>query len=103
MKPSNELVREIAKRFREKGFSQVEGYNRFGYVRETPSSVVVSRENGQDTPIPFAKIAMAIDAVRKEHSVYFKGPSALRKFGITHINSPIWSLLHLLSLNEIIG
>ena len=31
---------------------------------------------------------------------YDKGPDALRDLGITHINSPIHSLLHLLSREE---
>jgi len=102
MKSSEELVGEILKRFRERGFSQVGVYNRFGYIRETPNSVIVSRERGEDTPISFSKITTAIDAVRSDHGVYTRGPSALRRFGITHISSPIWSLLHLLSLNEIL-
>ena len=103
MKSSDDLVQKIVKRFKEKGYSQVEGYNRFGYVRETPSAVIVSREKGKDTTIPFAKLLKAIEAVRDEHKVYSKGPSALRDYGITHINSPVWSLIHLLSLNEIIS
>ena len=103
MNPSDYLVKKIVKRFKEKGYSQVEGYNRFGYMRETPSAVIVSREKGKDTAIPFAKIEKAIEAIREEHNVYSKGPSALRDYGITHINSPVWSLIHLLSLNEIIS
>lgn len=102
MKSSQELTREIVKRFSERGVSRVPGYNRFGYISESGSAVFVTRERGQDTKIPFSKIEQAIKAVRKDPNVYSKGPSALRSHGITHINSPVWSLLHFLSLDEIV-
>lgn len=102
MKSSQELTKEIVKRFRERGVSRVPGYNRFGYISESDSAVYVSRERGQNTRIPFSKIEQVIKAVRKDTNVYSKGPSALRSYGITHINSPVWSLLHFLSLDEII-
>jgi len=102
MKSSTELVQEIIKRFREIRNSQVQGYYSFGYIRETKNAVIVSRETGQGTRIPFSKIETAIDAVRSDDSVYSEGPSALRRYGITHVNSPTWSLLHMLSLEEIL-
>ncbi len=80
---------------------QVEWYKRFGYVRETPNAVVVSRENGQPTPIPHTKIAQAVEAVRSDPTVYDAGPSFLRDHGITHLNSPLWALLHLLTPAEL--
>ncbi|MEK7775315.1 MAG: hypothetical protein AAB305_05475 [Candidatus Zixiibacteriota bacterium] len=62
---------------------------------------MISRERGKDTRIPFHKIADAIVAVRKDHKVYSEGPSRLRKHGLTHITSPLWALLHLLTLEEL--
>ena len=94
-------VNLVIKRFQEKGFAQVSDYNRFGYIKRTDKALVVSRENGEDTRIPLEKIKLAIQAVQKNNSVYDDGPSSLRKFGITHINSPVWALIHLLSLSEI--
>ncbi len=101
MKPTHELVSEIVERFRARGYAQVEGYKRFGFIRETPNAVVVSRETGQPTPIPHAKIVQAVEAVRSDPAVYDAGPSFLRDHGITHLNSPIWALLHLLTLAEL--
>ena len=106
-KPVDAVVAEIVRRFKSRGYSQVENckrhYNKFGYLRETAGSVYVSREKGQDTPIPFSKISIAIEAVRKDREVYSAGPTSLRKHGITHITSPIWSLLHMLTLEELIN
>ena len=41
-----------------------------------------------------------IEAVKKDVTVYVDGPDRLREFGITHINSPVWALLHLLDFDE---
>lgn len=94
------LLGKILQRFSDKKVCQVEGYNSFGYIRETNNSVYVTRENGQDTPIPFKKIIIGIEACQKNLSLYNLGPGELREYGITHINSPIWSLLHLLKEEE---
>jgi hypothetical protein len=82
-------------------FAQVAGYNKFGFVKRGESHVVVSRENGKDTRIPFSKIAESVSAVRRDPKVYSEGPSRLRQHGITHITSPLWALLHLLTLEEL--
>lgn len=97
------LINLIRERFEEKGYAQVSGNNKFGYLGGNQNHFIVSRENGSDTKIPIDKIISAIEAVRKENAVYNQGPSALRKYGITHINSPIWAILHLLTINEIIA
>lgn len=39
---------------------------------------------------------IAIEAYQNNPDLYHAGPSALRDFGITHVTSPVWSLLHLL-------
>jgi len=91
------LLGKILQRFSDRSVSKVEGYNSFQYLRETDNSVYVGREKGQDTSIPFKKIIVGIEAFKENPELYDKGPNSLREFGITHINSPIWSLLRLLS------
>ena len=103
MKQVDCVVDEIIRRFRFRGHSCVEGYNKFGYVRDAGRSVVVSRETGKNTVIPFKKLCMAVEAMRIDHNLYHMGPTGLRKYGITHINSPVWSLLHLLTIEELIN
>ena len=100
MASSQALLQNILQTFRAKGYAQVPGYNKFGYIRETGNAVIVSREAGQDTRIPFDKIVEAIEAVRKDSKVYTEGPSALRAHGITHITSPLWALVNLLPQSE---
>jgi len=98
---TSQIIRQIVKRFQQQGYAQVPGYNRFDYVGKGESYVIISRENGNDTKIPFSKLAESIEAVRKDFRVYSEGPSKLRQYGITHITSPLWALLHLCTLEEL--
>lgn len=97
---SEYLLSIILERFKEKGMAKVDNYNSFGYVRETPKSVIVTREKGKDTPVPHIKIIKGIDAYKNKPDLYDEGPGALREFDITHVTSPVWSLLHLLKKEE---
>ena len=102
MKDSNSIASELIRRLEARKFAQVDGYNKFGFVKKTSTYVVVSREAGQDTKIPGAKLAEAVEAVRCDHNVYSGGPSKLQKKGLTYISSPLWSILHLMTLAELI-
>ncbi len=94
------LLGKILQRFQDRSVSQVVGYNRFGYVRETNKAVIVTREDGKDTPIPFSKMIIGIEAYQNNPDLYLEGPNVLRDFGITRVNSPVWSLLHLLDKSD---
>ena len=94
------LLGKILQKFKAQQFAQVQGYKLFGYIRETENMVYITRETGQDTPIPFEKIKIGIEAFRTDPNLYHQGPSKLRAFGITHVTSPIWSLLHLLDISD---
>jgi hypothetical protein len=94
------LLGKILQRFCDQKISQVENYNAFGYIAETKSFVIVTREKGKDTKIPFSKMLIGIEAYQQNPNLYNENSNALRKFGITHVNSPVWSLLHLLTEEE---
>jgi len=94
------LLGKILQKFKDKKISHVSNYNSFGYIKETDNAVFVTRESGNDTRLPFEKILIAIDAFKDNSELYDNGPGALRDYGITHINSPVWSILHLLSKSE---
>lgn len=94
------LLGKILQKFSDQKVSKVGQYNSFAYIRETNKAVHVTRENGKDTTVPFSKILTAIDAFKENPDLYFEGPGKLRDFGITHVNSPVWSLLHLLTIEE---
>ena len=91
------LLGKILQRFKDKTFAKVDGYNSFGYIRETDKAVFVTREAGEDTPIPFVKILKGIDAYKSNTTLHQTTPTALRDFGITHVTSPVFALLHLLN------
>jgi hypothetical protein len=97
---SNALLAKILETFREKNITHVEGYTSFGYIRETGSAVLVTRQHGQDTRVPYSKILKGIDAYKADLELYNEGPDALRACGITHVNSPVWSMLHLISVEN---
>lgn len=101
MKQASEVVKLILQRFKSNGYSQVPGYKKFGFIGITAKVVTVSREAGEDTRIPFTKLEATVQAARKDPLVYDAGPGRLREHGITHINSPLWSLLHMVSKQEI--
>ena len=100
MRTLQEMRELLINRFREIGIARAFELNSFGYLRETDSTVIVKRENGNETVVSFAKIEKAIDAVRQDQSVYNAGPRRLREFGITHVNSPVYAILHLMEYGE---
>jgi len=94
------LLGKILQRFFDTKIAKVEGYNSFGYIKETNNSVFVTREAGVDTPIPFNKLIIGIEAYQSNPNLFDSNPTALREFGITHVTSPIFALLHLLSKED---
>lgn len=94
------LLGKILQRFYDAKTAQVEGYTSFGYIKQTDTAVYVTREYGKDTRVSFDKILIGIKGYQKEPSLYHEGPGALRDLGITHVNSPVWSLLHLLDVKD---
>jgi hypothetical protein len=93
------ILGRIIQRLIDQEFAQVPGYNRFGFVETRANSLIVSRENGSDTSIPFSQLLKAIEGYKACSGDYNKGPTALRGYGITHVTSPIFALLHLLDIN----
>lgn len=102
MRDGTSVAQQLVDRLCAVGEAQVLGYNRFEYVSHTSRGVKVKRIKGTTTLIPFSRIARAVDAVRSDLGVYDRGPAALRKFGITHVTSPIWAILHLESKEQLL-
>lgn len=102
MRSCDAVIEDIVHALREERVAQVPGYAAFRFLRLAGESILVERQNGNEARIPFSVIRQAIDAVRKDHTVYIGGPGRLRECGITHINSPTWALIRLLPLNKIV-
>jgi hypothetical protein len=58
---------KILQRFKDQGSVEVHGYKSFTYSKETERSVMVGRENGADTPIPFEKLKRGVEAFRSNN------------------------------------
>jgi hypothetical protein len=94
------LCGRILQIFIDKGFVQVDGYNKFTYISHKDTFVLVGREKGKDTRIPFGKIIETIVNYQINPDDYDRGPGKTRDYGLTHINSPVWALLHLLEKGD---
>ncbi len=90
----------IIQEFIRKGYSHVDGYNKFTYLKHNGSSVIVGREEGKHTRIDFNKILLVVEGFQENPDDYDLGPSKTRDYGLTHVNSPVWSLMHLLPKEE---
>jgi len=90
------LLGRILQQFIIHKYAQHPGYNKFEYVKYSKSAIYVTREEGKDTAISFAKILVGIKGYQFDLSMYDEGPAKLRELGLTHITSPIFALLHLL-------
>lgn len=64
MEASN-LVKQIINRLKIQGYCQVEGHNKFVYIRETDKSVILLREKGTETRVPYSKMAQVLEAGTK--------------------------------------
>ena len=94
------ILGRILEKFIENKISKYAGYASFGYVSHSDNIIIVTREKGNDTKVPFKKILAGIEAYKLNYKLYEEGPTALREFGISHITSPVYSLLHLLEQKD---
>lgn len=99
---ASEIADVIIERFAEKG--KAEGKRKcFGYVDSYSNGIIVSRENGKDTKISKLHLIATIEAVRIDPSIYDSGPAGLRKYINKRIYSPLWALLRLVSIDELVS
>jgi len=103
MRPISIVVEELIFRFKMKRVAKVDGYNEFKLVKQQGNNLIVTREKGKETEIPKSRISKAIEFVRKDPTIYDRGPGALHGTGVTHITSPVWTILHLMTLEELLS
>ena len=102
-RPVEQVLAEIVSTFRSTGLATSrQAKFRYASAPNKAHSIAVMRGNGNCVPIRHADVVRAIHAVRSDPSIYSRGPSSLREFNITHINSPVWALLRLLPLHKIV-
>jgi len=92
----NRIFNEILLKLKKQGYTQYENYNKFEYEEETTVAIFLKREKGTEVRISKEDLKLVIKEFIKDPKLYFGGPSSLRDLGITHVNSPVHSLLHLL-------
>ncbi len=101
MKNASQVADEIIAKFAKQGTAKGKRIY-FGYVRQVSHGVIVSRERGQDYMVHKDYIIKAVEAVRKEPSIYEAGPTRLHPYIDRWIYSPLWALLRLMTLEELL-
>ncbi len=79
----------------------VPGYTWFEVIESNDQGLNLKRAKGTQALIRRSVLERAVQAVREDPRRYIAGPSSLRSVGITHVTSPAWSLVRLLSLNDL--
>ena len=99
MTDSKILLGKLLQKFEDKGFAKYKTYNRFVRVKEDTASLTILRENGSKWKVDFKRILVGVEFYQSDPEEYHKGPSALRRAGLAHITSPVFTLLHLLPID----
>lgn len=99
---SEQITEMIIQRFVAKGSAQGVR-NVFKFVETVSGGVHVLRECGTIWLIRKEQIEQAVNAVRQEPAIYSTGPSRLKPYITGRVQSPLWAMLHLVSLDEILS
>lgn len=89
------LLQQLLLKFEKAGFSKYKQYNRFEYVDRSASAVTIRRQKGTTAAVPYKKLLYAISLYHEDPALYDAGPGRLHKAGISHVSSPVHSILHL--------
>lgn len=94
------LLGRILQKMITNGYCQMEGYNRYAYLSHSSNSLVIGRKDGMDTTIPYSKILLAIQNYQLNPDDFEGNTTTIKNYGISHIYSPIFSLLHMLNKED---
>lgn len=75
----------------------------FQYAGKSDNAVQILRQTGLSWVIKDYEVKKAVEAVREDFSIYINGPSKLRPYIGRPIHSPLWAMLRLVPLDEIIN
>ena len=77
--------------------------NYYEFIRPVPNGICIQRQNGNRCTIQRDQLCWAIDAVQRDPQIYYTGPISLW-FYIDNKRrlSPLWAMLRLLTLDEIL-
>ena len=102
MRKSEEVASLIIRLFAEKGVAQGK-QNGFKFAGATPNGAHVLRDSGAIWTIKKEQIVRAVEAVRQEPAIYDAGPARLKPYINERVQSPLWAMLRLLSLDKIVS
>jgi len=94
------VANKMLSRFVEQGGAQGKR-NYFGFAGNADDGVSVLRANGKKYDVKREFIVQAVEAVRKDPAIYNAGPTRLKPYINRWIYSPLWAMLHLMTLDEI--
>lgn len=75
----------------------------FKYAGKSDRSIKLVRQTGLSWIIKDNEVKIAVEAVREDFSIYDDGPSTLRPYIGRPIHSPLWAMLRLVPLDQLLN
>jgi hypothetical protein len=74
----------------------------YKYAGKSAGAVQITRQTGLNWVIKNNEVKIAVEAVREDFSIYNGGPTTLRPYLGRPIHSPLWAMLRLIPLDQIL-
>ena len=96
------VTTDLVRRFKLHREAQVSGHEQFVFQRHIDQILYVRGQDESDKAIPVIRIMRAIELVRRNPAIYSNEPLFSHTTGVGHISNIVWSILHVMSLAELL-
>ena len=101
---ASQWAKELAERFSKRRSAQGKRPGIiFEYLRTKGDKVFLLRPVGTESFVTLSEIAQAVEAVRQDPTIYENGPTGLRPYIARRVYSPLWAILHLATMDELLS
>jgi hypothetical protein len=97
------ITKDLVTRFRVRREAQVAGYDKIVFHQRVGNMLYVTRGDRSDAAIPAIRIMRAVELVRRNPQLYANGPGISHSSGAGHISDVVWSILHLMTLEQLLA
>jgi hypothetical protein len=97
------ITNDLITRFRQRREAQVAGYDKIVFHQRVGNMLYVTRGDRSDAAVPAIRIMRAVELVRRNPQLYANGPGVSHSSGAGHITDVVWSILHLMTLEQILA
>jgi hypothetical protein len=97
------ITNDLVARFRQRREAHVAGYDKITFHQRVGNILYVTRGNRNDDAVPAIRIMRAVELVRRNPKLYANGPGVSHTSGAGHITDVVWSILHLMTLEQLLA